>query len=193
VRRHVLTTVVAAACLAQAAATAALTVQVGDRRDLPLLQSVHAVWKRAAQDLEGLSLSVPPATLIAHRDAATFARSTGRPWNTAAVTVGNTIHTQRLSALHSLGTLERTLRHEAFHLAHPRGLPTWLAEGLARHFSGEALADPHGPTGLENADAATLERTLRGSVPSLRAYREATRRAERLLRERGWKAALAVR
>ncbi|GGL79830.1 hypothetical protein GCM10010840_17180 [Deinococcus aerolatus] len=171
----------------------ALTVSYADPRDRQHLGVVFVAWDRAARDLRALGLP-PPARvrLEAAGNAADFAARTGEPVNIAASTRGAVIRTQRLSALSARGLLPTTVRHEAFHTAQSARIPRWLAEGLARTFSGEGQADPRTSTGLESARANRLDAELlnRDAAQLSAAYREATVRAARLVRARGWKGAL---
>lgn len=170
-----------------------LTVTYVDPRDRPQLGAVYKAWETAARDLKALGLAPPAKVRIeAAGHAADFAARTGEPVNIAASTRGAVIRTQRLSALAARGLLPTTIRHEAFHTAQPAGLPRWLAEGLARTFSGEAKADPRTPTGLEGVPDSRLDAELLNRDPTRlnAAYREATIRAARLVRARGWTGAL---
>ncbi|GGR33601.1 hypothetical protein [Deinococcus ruber] len=172
-----------------------LSVEYTDARDRAQLGVVFRAWDGAARDLRAIGLDVPATVRIeAAGGAADLAARTGAPAGIAAITQGNVIHTQRLSALAARGLLPFTVRHEAFHTAQPAALPRWLAEGLARTFSGEAASDPPGATGLENLpDAALNAQLLQRSAPRLNAaYHEATRRAGLLLRRRGWRAVLGL-
>lgn len=73
-------------------------------------------------------------TFMAYTDA------TRQPWYVAGTADRNTmtLHVQRLRVLLERGSLERTLRHELFHLAQPAQWPRWRAEGSAMRFAGEA-------------------------------------------------------
>ena len=179
---------------------AGLTVVLRDPGDQSHLARVFQVWQEAGHDLQTRGLTLPATRLTAARSAADFAHLTGYPANIAAITVKGEIYTQRLAAVRGRMLLPYTLRHEAFHLAQPPGLPRWLAEGLARIFSGEAVsgeagAAPASATGLEGLSSAELSRQLSdASGEKLTAlYREATRRAARELARRGWAGALKVR
>jgi len=165
-----------------------LTVTLSDPRDRAHLGTVFETWREAERDLRALGLSTPRVYLRAASSANDFAHQTGEPWFVAAVTRGGVIQTQRLGALAARGNLPLTLRHEAFHAAQPASLSRWLAEGLARLFSGEAARDPVGSTGLEQMPEAALNRHLAARSPEdlLRVYREATRRAREAMRARGW-------
>ncbi|WP_424952775.1 hypothetical protein [Deinococcus sp.] len=170
-----------------------LSVVYTDARDRAELSTVFLAWNGAVRDLRARGLSVPAAvSLRAAGSAADFAARTGEPAGIAASTRGNVIYTQRLSALGAHGLLPFTIRHEAFHTAQPAGLARWLAEGLARTFSGEALSDPPAPTGLEGVPDASLSARLLARDPVLlnAAYREATRRARLLVHRRGWRSVL---
>lgn len=170
-----------------------LSVAYTDTRDRAELSAVFLAWQGAVRDLRAIGLSVPAAVRIeAASSAATFAARTGEPAGIAASTRGRVIHTQRLSALGARGLLSVTVRHEAFHTAQPAGLARWLAEGLARIFSGEARSDPPTPTGLEGVPDAVLSAQLLLRDPARlgAAYHEATRRARVLLAKRGWRVVL---
>lgn len=170
-----------------------LTVIYVDPRDRQQLGAVFKAWDAAARDLKALGLPPPVKVRIeAAGNAADFQARTGEPVDIAASTQGAVIRTQRLSALAARGLLPNTVRHEAFHTAQPAGLPRWLAEGLARTFSGEGKSDPRTPTGLEDLPDLRLNTELLGRDPARlnAAYREATVRAAKLVRARGWKGAL---
>ncbi|GHF32591.1 hypothetical protein HNQ07_000382 [Deinococcus metalli] len=172
-----------------------LTVTYRDARDRAQLPLVFRTWEAAASDLTALGLTVRPVRIDVAADAPDFTRRTGEPASIAASTRGQTIVTQRLSALATRGILAGTIRHEGFHTAQPPGLARWLAEGLARIFSGEAAGDPVEPTGLTALSGAQLDARLLGRAPGEAgaAYREATRRARALVARVGWKGALAAR
>ncbi|MDV6375425.1 hypothetical protein [Deinococcus arenicola] len=170
-----------------------LTVTYADLRDRQQLGAVFKAWDAAARDLKALGLPPPARVRIeAALNAADFMARTGEPVNIAASTQGNVIRTQRLSALAGRGLLPITIRHEALHTAQPAGIPRWLAEGLARTFSGEGRADPRTPTGLEGLPDSRLNAELlnRDLTRLNAAYREATRRAAKLVRQQGWAGAL---
>ncbi|PYE53351.1 hypothetical protein [Deinococcus yavapaiensis] len=169
-----------------------LTVRYSDVGDKAYVPAVTRAWRSARSDLEALGLTLPPVTIRVAKDARDFARATGEAWFVAAVTSGATIHTQRLGALQVRGSLPLTIRHELFHVAQPKTLPRWLAEGLARIFAGQGAAATNAKTGLEHASNAELDRLLadRDERTLNAAYAEATRRAARLVHERGWRGAL---
>lgn len=170
-----------------------LSVEYTDARDRAELSTVFVAWNGAVRDLRATGLNVPATVRIeAAGSAAEFSARTGEPAGIAASTRGSVIRTQRLSALGARGLLPFTVRHEAFHTAQPAGLARWLAEGLARTFSGEALSDPLTPTGLEDVpDTSLSAQLLLRDPPRLNAaYREATRRARLLVQKRGWRAVL---
>jgi hypothetical protein len=172
-----------------------LTVRYRDARDRAQLEFVFQTWQETVRDLERIGLNAKPTRLEAFSSAAEFARATGEPWFVAASTSGTVIRTQRLSALRQRGTLQFTIRHEGFHTVQPARLPRWLAEGLARTFSGEYDRDSQTPTRLEAVSDEALEALLLGRWDQTKlnlAYREATRRAARLVREQGWRTVLAA-
>ena len=172
-----------------------LTVRYRDARDRSQLALVFRTWRQTAQDLSAIGLEVKPTVIEAFSSAAEFANATKEPWFVAASTLNHTIRTQRLGALRQRGSLEFTIRHEAFHTVQPARLPRWLAEGLARVFSGESARDARTTTGLETVTDESLEALLLGRGDQSRlnlAYREATRRALRLVSQRGWKAVLGA-
>lgn len=176
-------------------AVGGLTVRVAAPGDRVYVRDVTAAWTTARSDLDALGLALPPVTIRAAKDANDFARTTGEAWFVAAVTKGPVVHTQRLGALDAKGTLTVTIRHELFHAAQPSTLPRWLAEGLARTFSGESRGDPAAKTGLESVSNDALDRLLaeRRDERTLKAaYVEATRRAARQVHERGWRGALRI-
>lgn len=73
------------------------------------------------------------ATVAAFRDA------TGESGNVAAIARGTVIHLQPAQVLRGAGTLDRTLLHEALHIALESrarpGLPLWFREGLAAYLT----------------------------------------------------------
>jgi hypothetical protein len=171
-----------------------LTVTIQDSRDEAQLGNVFRSFKKAQTDLAEIGLEVKPVRLEAFSSANEFARTTDEPAFVAASTRDQTIRTQRLGALKTQGLLEFTIRHEVFHTAQPATLPRWLAEGLARHFSDEDARDSSRSSGLESVSNAKLDDFLlaRESGTALNlVYLEATRRAVRLIRSRGWKLTLA--
>jgi hypothetical protein len=170
-----------------------ITVTIQDPRDETQLGIVFRTFKKAQADLAEIGLEIKQVKFEAFSSADEFARATGEPAFVAASTRDQTIRTQRLGALKTRGLLEFTVRHEVFHTAQPATLPRWLAEGLARHFSGEDARDSSQPSGLESVLNGKLDDLLlaRGSKTALHlVYLEATRRAVKLIRTRGWKLTL---
>ena len=171
-----------------------LTVRYHDPQDRVQLEFVFRAWRRAVRELQVLGFRPQSTVLESFAGANAFARATGEPWFVAASTQGRLIRTQRLSALRLRGSLELTVRHEAFHTVQPAHLPRWLAEGLARHFSGEGARDSRAATGLESLTEVQLDEALLGRTGRVKlelAYREATRRARALVQAKGWQAVLA--
>lgn len=187
-----LTLLLTSGVLASEVRHGSLTVAYQDPRDRQQLAVVFKAWDAAARDLQALGLPPPPTRIEAALSAADFAARTGEPANIAASTLGATIRTQRFTALARSGLLPFTIRHEAFHTAQPTGTPRWLAEGLARTFSGEGRTDSPGPTGLAALSSEALSARLLSRSPArlAAAYVEATRRAGALVRVHGYRSAL---
>jgi hypothetical protein len=172
--------------------TTKLTIKYHDLRDKTHLEIVVLAWQEAQAKLRATGLEPQAITLEAYASAAQFVKATGEPWFVAAVTQGKRIQTQRLGALKTRGILKFTILHEAFHTVQPTKLPRWLAEGLARIFSGENASDPN-HTKLEQVSEAQLNTVLEGRNAQIgleQAYWEASRRAKNLLATRGWKSVL---
>lgn len=123
------------------------------------LSEIFRVLQRARRDLLTAGYSLPPRVrVVIHPSLESYTTSTRLPWFVLAAANRSThrIDTQRLRILLERGTLERTLRHELFHLAQPAGWPRWKAEGMAMRFAGEEpTARP-----LEPISEAELERLL---------------------------------
>jgi hypothetical protein len=169
-----------------------LSITINDPRDRNRISTVITTFNQAKQDLLEIGLIVPKIELEATANAAQFSQLSGEPASIAAITIGTKILTQRLGALQTRGLLSNTIRHELFHSAQPKRLPRWLAEGLARHFSGEDKNDPPQATNLESKTEAQLNALLETRTPQglNRAYLEATKRAVKLVRTKGWKQTL---
>lgn len=164
-----------------------LTVTYRDPRDAGQLASVFRAWDEAARRLKAIGWDVPQVKLDAALNAADFSARTGEGVAVAAVTRGQTISTQRLGALAQRGLLKSTIQHETFHAAQPSNLPRWLAEGLARIFSGEARQDAPSRSLSQLTNAQLEERLLaRNSAAVAQAYAEASRRAALTLQKVGW-------
>ncbi len=173
--------------------TTNLTIKYHDPRDKNQLETVMLTWKDAQTKLRAIGLEPRAVTLEAYASAAQFSKATGEPWFVAAVTQGAQIQTQRFAALKTRGILKFTILHEAFHTVQPAKLPRWLAEGLARIFSGENSNDPT-HTDFEQISESKLITALESrnaQVKLEQAYWEASRRAQKLLAARGWKSVLA--
>ncbi len=172
--------------------TSNLTIKYHDPKDKAQLEFVVSAWKDAQTKLRAIGLEPQSITLEAYASAAQFSKVTDEPWFVAAVTQGKRIQTQRLGALKTRGILKFTILHETFHTVQPSKLPRWLAEGLARIFSGENASDPI-QTKLEQVSEAQLNTALEGRNAQInleQAYWEASRRAQKLLASRGWKVIL---
>jgi hypothetical protein len=172
--------------------TTNLTIKYHDPKDKAQLETVLIVWRDAQTKLRAIGLEPRAITLEAYASAAQFSKATGESWFVAALTQGKRIQTQRLGALKTRGILKFTILHETFHTVQPAKLPRWLAEGLARIFSGENVSDPN-HTKLEQVSEAQLNTVLEGrnaQVGLEQAYWEASRRAKNVLATRGWKSLL---
>ena len=115
-------------------------VETASPADAERLEHVFGVLEQAAKDLKDSGLPLPDAvTVRVHPTLESFQADTGLPWFVAALAdrKTNTLHTQRLRVLLERRSLEKTLRHELFHLAQPADWPRWRAEGAAMHFAGE--------------------------------------------------------
>jgi hypothetical protein len=174
--------------------TTNLTIKYHNPKDKAQLEFVITVWKEAQTKLRAIGLEPQAVMLEAYASAAQFSKATGEPWFVAAVTQGKRVQTQRLGALKARGILKFTILHEAFHTVQPTKLPRWLAEGLARIFSGENISDLT-QTKLEQISDSQLNTALEGRDAQItldQAYWEASRRAGKLLATRGWKSVLAA-
>jgi hypothetical protein len=172
--------------------TTNLTIKYHDPRDKAQLEIVILAWQEAQTKLRAIGLEGRAITLEAYASAGEFTRATGESWFVAAITQNNRIQTQRLGALKARGILKFTILHETFHTVQPTKLPRWLAEGLARIFSGENVSDPN-HTNLEQFSESQLGNALEGRNTQInleQAYWEASRRAKNLLSTRGWKSVL---
>ncbi len=143
----------------QTAQAPGFVVRYAGGADALHLPEVFRVLQKARQDLKSQGLALPPTVrVVIHPNLKSYTAATGLPWFilSAANRSKNQIDSQRLRVLLERGTLERTLRHELFHLAQPEGWPRWKAEGMAMRFAGEQpVARP-----LEAITEAELERLL---------------------------------
>lgn len=108
--------------------------------DRQLLPQVFEILQKARRDLTLAGLNLPQTvTIVIHPDLKSYTSITKIPWFIIAVSnrEKNRIDTQRLWILIDRGSLERTLRHELFHLAQPEGWARWKAEGAAMRFAGD--------------------------------------------------------
>ncbi len=134
-------------------------VKTASSADRQLVPQVFQILQKARRDLERSGLKVPSTVTVAiHPDLKSYTRTTRLPWFVMAVSDRgkSRIDTQRLQILLERGSLERTLRHELFHLAQPANWPRWKAEGSAMRFAGdEPTAQP-----LQNIAEANLDELL---------------------------------
>ncbi len=132
------------------------TASAEDARHLP---EVFGILQKARRDL--IAAGYPPPALVrvvVHPNLQSYTTATRLPWFvlSAANRTKNQIDSQRLRLLLERKSLERTLRHELFHLAQPADWPRWKAEGKAMRFAG----DKPSARPLQNISEAELERLL---------------------------------
>jgi hypothetical protein len=117
------------------------SVLTASEQDALYLPQVYEVLKRARRDLrDRWQLELPAGIMVViHPDLASYTAATGAPWFVSGIAdrAGLRLEVQRLRVLLERNTLERTLRHELFHLAQPDDWPRWRAEGSAMRFAGE--------------------------------------------------------
>ena len=116
------------------------TVETASPADAEKLREVFDSLEQAAKDLKNSGFVLPDTvTVRVHPTLESFQNDTDLPWFVAALADRKTdiLHTQRLWVLLERHSLEKTLRHEMFHLAQPADWPRWQAEGAAMHFAGE--------------------------------------------------------
>ncbi|MCS7068251.1 MAG: hypothetical protein RMK51_13375 [Meiothermus sp.] len=141
----------------QKALAPGFVVQYARSPDALHLPEVFRVLRQARRDLQQMGYLLPAVRVVIHPDLKSYTASTRLPWFVlaAAHRGQNRIDTQRLPVL-LRGGLERTLRHELFHLAQPEGWPRWKAEGMAMRFAGERPTAP----AFASISEADLERLL---------------------------------
>lgn len=134
-------------------------VQTASNQDQRYLSAIFEALRQARKDLAGWGLGAPPTVrVVVHPNLQSFTNTARVPWFVMAASnrAKNRMDTQRVRILLERGTLERTLRHELFHLAQPQGWPRWKAEGMAMRFAGDR---PSGKP-LENISPVQLDRLL---------------------------------
>ncbi|HWR53865.1 MAG TPA: SpoIID/LytB domain-containing protein [Bryobacteraceae bacterium] len=118
----------------------------GERVDLWTTQpsadrTLAAAADRAVSEAERRSgIAIPGrAQFRVYPSVAAFRDATGEAGNVAAFARGAVIHLQPAQVLRGAGTLDRTLLHEALHIALESrarpGLPLWFREGLAAYLT----------------------------------------------------------
>ena len=115
-------------------------VETASMADSQHLNEVFDILQQAKKDLTRQGLKLPDSVIVhIHPDIDSYVNAVNLPWYIAAVAdrETNTIQTQRLEILIARNSLEKTLRHELFHLAQPEDWPRWKAEGKAMLFAGE--------------------------------------------------------
>lgn len=117
------------------------TVETAATADADYLAEVFSILQTAERDLRlEYNLTLPDSVRIrVHPTLQSYTAATGVPWYVAAIANRDaaTLETQRIRVLLERNSLEKTLRHELFHLAQPADWSRWLAEGSAMLFAGE--------------------------------------------------------
>jgi stage II sporulation protein D len=116
----------------------------------------------------------PGIELRVYPDAESFRNATGERGWVAAFTQGRRIHLQPAATLRNRGALDKTLRHELWHVlvesqAAP-GLPLWFREGLV-----EYLTAPGGEGGAVRIPSDAELRDTRDGPRARRAYTDAAK------------------
>jgi len=134
------------------------------RADDAHLSDVFSILREAKSDLRrtwGLLLPSGIQVYI-HPNLDSYHAATELPWYVAAIAnrEEQKIDMQRTQVLLERDSLEKTLRHELFHLAQEDDLQRWQAEGRAMLFAGEEpIADA-----FDAIDAVELNHMLEGFV-----------------------------
>lgn len=147
------------------------------RADDAHLNDVFTILREAKQDLRlswGLSLSTDIDTSIEiyiHPSLESYHNATQLPWYVAAIAdrEEQRIDMQRLKVLLERNSLEKTLRHELYHLVQEDGLERWQSEGRAMIFAGEEpIADALDAFDMTDAsDVAELNHILEGVLDTV--------------------------
>jgi hypothetical protein len=108
---------------------------------------IERLVSRLIADVAGRLGTRAPAsvTLRFHPSVASYQRSTGRAWWTAATAIGTRIDLLPVEVLERRQQLERTLRHELVHVitaSELQAAPLWAREGLAHYMAGALGARP---------------------------------------------------
>jgi hypothetical protein len=112
-------------------------VYVASAQDRRYLPQVFAVLRKARAQLLEKGFALGEVSLFVHPNLASYT-ARYKPYMLAVAQRSQSqIHTQRLWVVVERAGLERTLRHELFHLAQPADWPRWKAEGSAMRFAGE--------------------------------------------------------
>ena len=124
----------------QTARGSGFIVQTASVQDQRYLRQIFEILQKARKDLTGWGLKAPqPVIVVVHPNLQSYIQTTKVPWFVVALAnrEKNRVDTQRIRILLERGTLERSLRHELFHLAQPADWLRWKAEGLAMRFAGD--------------------------------------------------------
>ncbi len=117
------------------------TVFTAAQADDEHLSEIFKILREAKLELRRTwGLAIPKDIQIyVHPNIESYSEATGLPWYVAAIANREDlrIDMQRAKVLLERRSLEKTLRHELFHLAQEDGLERWQAEGWAMIFAGE--------------------------------------------------------
>lgn len=151
----------------------------GERAELWTTQpsadrSLAAAADRAVVEAErrtGIPIPRRPQFRV-YPSVAAFRDATGESGNVAAIARGATIHLQPAQVLRGAGTLDRTLLHEAVHVALESrarpDLPLWFREGLAAYLTDRDPRTRVGRLATERGLGALLGWLRDGLPPDLR-------------------------
>lgn len=151
-------------------------------RDGSLLAAAERELRVAAQRTNWIA---PPAIeLHVYPDVESFRNATGEPGWVAAYTRGRRIDLQPAATLRSRGALDKTLRHELWHVLvesqAASGLPLWFREGLV-----EYLTAPIAPSGVVRIPPDAELRETHDAARARRAYADAERAVADLAKRYG--------
>jgi stage II sporulation protein D len=136
-------------------------------------RALTAAADRAITEAERRSGIVIPGRpqFRVYPSVAAFRDATGESGNVAAFARGAVIHLQPAQVLRGAGTLDRTLLHEALHIALESrarpGLPLWFREGLAAYLTDRNARSRVGRLATERGLGAVLGWLRDGLPPDL--------------------------
>ena len=116
------------------------TVETASIADEAYLTQVFKILEKARADLQRQEMPLGSGIVLRiHPNLDSYLAGSGQPWYIAGISnkAERLIQIQRLDVLLVRSSLEITIRHELFHMAHPDDWPRWQAEGRAMLFAGE--------------------------------------------------------